>query len=265
MSRYDAIIEKIFFDKYEKDMEVVLFERDEMVSVSAALDIKLPKNLGDVIYSYKYRSKLPKSISDTAPKGFEWILKNIGTAKYSFILIESDYARIKPDLMLATIKILDATPSIVAQYALNDEQALLTKLRYNRLIDIFTGSVCYSLQNHLRTTVPNVGQIETDEIYVGTDKEGRQYVFPVQAKGGKDEIGITQIEQDFLLCQHKYPKLICRPIAAQFIDGGKIAIFEFCIQNGKIRKSSEKHYFLVEKDQVSDEELASYNASYGAS
>jgi len=41
-------------------------------------------------------------------------------------------------------------------YALGDEQALLAKLRYNRLLDIFTGVVCYSLQNHLRTNVPGM-------------------------------------------------------------------------------------------------------------
>ena len=47
-----------------------------------------------------------------------------------------------------SIKIPDATPGIVQKYALADEQALLAKLRYNRLLDIFTGVTCYSLQNH---------------------------------------------------------------------------------------------------------------------
>jgi hypothetical protein len=46
-------------------------------------------------------------------------------------------------------------------------------MRYNRLLDIFTGVACYSLQNHLRTTVPDVGQVETDELYVGVDKNGQ--------------------------------------------------------------------------------------------
>lgn len=68
--------------------------------------------------------------------------------------------------MTAT-KVPDATPGIVAKYAFNDEQALLAKVRYNRLVDIFTGVTCYSLQNHLRTTVSEIGQVETDEIYVG--------------------------------------------------------------------------------------------------
>ena len=101
---------------------------------------------------------------------------------------------------MATTKIPDATPGIVAKYALGDEQALLARVRYNRLIDIFTGVVCYSLQNHLRTFVAGVGQIETDELYVGVDKKGAHFIFPIQAKGGSDQLNIVQIEQDFEVC-----------------------------------------------------------------
>jgi hypothetical protein len=110
--------------------------------------------------------------------------------------------------MLTQTKVPDATPGIVVRYSLNDEQALLAKVRYNRLIDIFTGVTCYSLQNHLRTTVADMGQVETDEIYVGVDRRGAQYVFPVQAKGGTDKLNIVQIEQDFALCRRSSPTLL---------------------------------------------------------
>ena len=161
---------------------------------------------------------------------------------YAFVQVK--YARVLPDAMLATIKLPDSTPTIVEKYALDDEQALLTKLRYNRILDIFTGVACYSLQNHLRTTVPGIGQVETDELYVGIDKLGRQYIFPLQAKGGTDEIGTVQIEQDIRLCEHKYPELICRAIAAQFIDSNKIAIFEFVMEDGCVKKV-RKNIFLL--------------------
>ena len=82
---------------------------------------------------------------------------------------------IAPNKLLAETKIPDATPGVITMYALGDEQALLAKLRYNRLIDIFTGVACYSLQSHLRTTVPNIGQVETDEIYIGIDRRGAHY------------------------------------------------------------------------------------------
>jgi endonuclease len=248
MSRYAQIIEGIFFDKYKQDDIKVEFLREDIIEKAKALNISLPKNLGDVIYSFKFRNELPYSIKATSKDNKEWVIKNIGKSIYCFELVE--YARVIPDQMLHTITIPDATPQIVKEFSFNDEQALLTKVRYNRLIDLFSGVVCYSLQNHLRTFIPDVGQIETDEIYIGIDKKGNKYVFPVQAKGGTDELGIVQIEQDFLLCEHKYKGLICIPIAVQFIESNKIAMFSFVRESKQIKKLEEKHYLLVCKNDL---------------
>lgn len=256
-NRYSQLIEDIFFQKYKEGDTRVNFLRVDLEKTAKKLGIILPKNLGDVVYSFKFRASLPGSIIEVASENKEWVIKNVGRAQYAFEQVTE--ARILPDKMLFATKIPDATPSIVGKYALDDEQALLTKLRYNRLLDIFTGVACYSLQNHLRTTVPGIGQVETDEIYVGVDKLGRQFVFPVQAKGGSDKIGVVQIEQDIRLCEHKYPELICRAIAAQFIDSNKISIFEFILQDDDVKKVSERHYELVLSTDITDEELAQYN------
>ena len=260
VNRYSALIALIFQRKYSPGANRVPFYRAELEDAAVELHIELPKNLGDIVYSFKYRTSLPSSIMKTAPDGLEWVIKNIGRGKYCFEQVK--FARIIPDPMMTSIKIPDSTPSIVARYAVSDEQALLTKLRYNRLLDVFTGVTCYSLQNHLRTTVPGVGQIETDEIYVGIDMFGRQFVFPLQAKGGNDEIGIVQIEQDIQLCKYRYPELICRPIAAQFLDFNKIAIFEFTVDEGQIRKNIEKHYSLVPASEISSDDIMKYNSFY---
>ncbi len=164
----------------------------------------------------------------------------------------------KPTEHLAETKIPDATPGIISKYAMNDEQGLLAKVRYNRLIDIFTGLTCYSLQNHLRTTVPEMGQVETDEIYIGLDKRGVHYILPVQAKGGTDKLGVVQIEQDFAVGSSKFPTLICKPIAAQFMSNGAIALFEFELTDEGFAITSEKHYRLVRPDELSTEELENY-------
>ncbi|MDT8303319.1 MAG: hypothetical protein RQ760_17710 [Sedimentisphaerales bacterium] len=256
-NRYSQLIEDIFFQKYKDGDAKVNFKRIDLEKAAEKLGIKLPKNLGDVIYSFKFRTSLPKSIIETAAANKEWVIKNVGRAKYAFEQVTE--ARILPDQMLLTTKIPDATPAIVEKYAFDDEQALLAKLRYNRLLDIFTGVACYSLQNHLRTTVPGIGQVEIDEIYVGVDKLGRQFIFPVEAKGGSNEIGVVQIEQDICLCKHKYPELICRAIAAQFIGSNKISIFEFVMQDDDVKKVSERHYELVLSTDITDEELEKYN------
>lgn len=255
-NRYIQIIEKIFSNYYKEGAREVSFERDDITRVARELKIKLPKNLGDILYSFRYRTSLPESIRAKAPKGQEWIIQPRGRAKYAFVA--TGLTVISPSVLQPEIKIPDATPSVIAKYALSDEQALLAKLRYNRLIDIFTGVTCYSLQNHLRTTVPMMGQVETDEIYIGIDKRGAHYVFPVQAKGGKDKLGIVQIEQDFAICAAKFPLLICRPIAAQFMADNVIALFEF-EQNAKgIVIPSEKHYRLVSSDEMTPEDLEIY-------
>ncbi|MFJ5964063.1 hypothetical protein [Bacillus sp. NPDC093026] len=256
-NRYSQIVEHIFLSRYIDGAEYIEFKRDEFIETAKSLNIALPKNLGDVIYSFKFRTPLPKAIVDRAPNGKEWVIKNVGRAKYAFVAVKE--SRIIPDDMMMKIKIPDATPSIVQKHALSDEQALLTKVRYNRLIDVFSGVTCYSLQNHLRTTVQGIGQVETDELYVGVDKNGKHYVFPVQAKGGTDEIGVVQIEQDIALCREKYSDLICKAIATQFISDDVIAIFEFTLVDGDIRKVKEKHYQLVSHENISLDEIRKYN------
>jgi DNA modification methylase len=259
-NRYSQIIERIFFAYYKKGAKDVMFSRDDIVHAAEELGIKLPKNLGDVIYSFRYRTPLPESVRAKAPSGKEWIIRPAGTARYRFVAVDTALARIIPNKLMAETKVPDATPGIISKYALSDEQALLAKLRYNRLIDIFTGVTCYSLQSHLRTTIPDLGQVETDELYIGVDKRGAHYVFPVQAKGGSDQLSIVQIEQDFALCADKFPDLICRPIAAQFIEEQLIALFEFEMGENGVALVSEKHYRLAPPEEVTTSDLESYRS-----
>ena len=113
------------------------------------------------------------------------------------------------------------------------------------MINIFTGVTCYSLQSHLRTSVPSLGQVETDEVYVGVDRQGAHYVIPVQAKGGNDRMSVVQIEQDIAVCAAKFEDAICRPLGAQFIQADLIALFEFESTAEGVRVRTERHHHLV--------------------
>jgi hypothetical protein len=257
-------LEHIFFDKdfgaYKKGIRTIEFEREDLERAANVLRIKLPKNPGDVIYSFRYRTSLPRTILATQPKGTEWVIDGAGRARYRFSLLPSN--RILPNPALRAIKIPDSTPEIIGAYALNDEQALLAKVRYNRLIDVFLGVTAYSLQNHMRTTVKGIGQIEIDEVYVALDRQGVQYVIPVQAKGGKDQLAVVQTKQDLACCAEKFPTLVCRSVSAQFIDvegkNEKIAMFELSVEDGRVVIVEEKHYRLVPSAEISIEELAAY-------
>lgn len=110
----------------------------------------------------------------------------------------------------------------------------------------------------IRTTVPKLGQIESDEIYIGVNRSGAHLVIPVQAKGGRDKIGRVQIEQDIAMCASKFSDLECLPVAAQFMNNNVIALFLFDYTNEKLTISTEKHYRLVRPDELTVEELANY-------
>jgi len=255
-NRYTRIIEKIFLSGHQKGTREVQFDRTDIEKVARQLGISLPKNLGDVIYSFRYRTPLPQTIQRRAPKGEEWIIRPAGRSKYCFVAVK--VAKIEPTKRMAETKVPDATPGVISMYALNDEQALLAKLRYNRLVDIFTRVTCYPLQSHLRTAVPSLGQVETDEIYIGLDRRGAHYVFPIQAKGKTDRLNIVQIEQDIALCKHKFPGLICRPIAAQFMKDNLIVLFEFEDSKDGVVIASEKHYRFVPPEEIDKDDLATY-------
>ena len=253
---YCLIIEKIFLSKFKRGMKELPFRREDILTFAEQLKVDLPKNLGDLIYSFRYRSALPDTIQSRADQGMTWIIRPAGRSMYRFVQVPD--VPLIPNGNILAIKVPDATPGIVAKYALSDEQALLARIRYNRLIDTFLSITCYSLQNHLRTTAPGMGQVETDEIYVGLDKKGVHYVVPVQAKGKTDKLSIIQIEQDLAVSNHKFKSLVCRPVAAQFMKNSVIALLEFGMGDCGIGIVSEKHYMLVPPDDVTDSDLQSY-------
>ncbi|MGP8225118.1 MAG: hypothetical protein ACLQGT_03080 [Terracidiphilus sp.] len=257
-AQYVPIIVHVFHKNWSKGKSEFEFHRDELVEAAKAIGVERPDNLGDVIYAFRYRRELPAEISETAPKGKAWIIEGAGRSLYRFRLSDIEATTIDPRNDIATTKIPDSTPEIVTAYALGDEQALLAIVRYNRLIDIFLGLTTYSLQNHLRTHVKDMGQIEIDEVYVGLNRNGAHFVIPVQAKGGSDKLSPVQTAQDIACCKAKFPDLICRPVSAQFMADDVIALFELTVESGRVLVVEERHYRLVPSDQIDSETKRQY-------
>lgn len=258
-NRYKVLIEHIFFAHWAEGSTEFEFAREEIKQTADSLKIVIPDNVGDVPYSFRYRTALPASIIATQSNNREWIIEGAGRSRYRFKLVPT--TRIRPRSDLIRISIPDATPELIRAYALDDEQALLAIVRYNRLIDTFLALTTYSLQNHLRTTVKGIGQIEIDELYIGLDKYGCHYVIPVQAKGGKDQIGVVQTKQDISFVLEKFPGLRCRAISTQFIkeeSGTIIAMFELALQGEELRVVQERHYKLVPANELDAQAIRGY-------
>lgn len=255
-NRYVALIEAVFLARYRPGDSEVSFGREEIVSTAKSLGIELPKKLDDVVAAFCYRVPLPATIAKTAPRTMTWTIKGVGRSRYRFVQVKP--CRIKPDEFMMPIKILAATSEILLSNAFDDEQALLSKIRYNRLVDLFLEMTTHSLQNHLRTTVEGIGQIEIDELYVGINKRGRQFVVPVQAKTRKGRYGGVQTEQNIAFCRERFPAMICRPVSVHALDDNRIVFFELAMDNGGICIVDQKHYILVPSSDIFPADLERY-------
>lgn len=248
---YDAIISEVFSDLIENqgshdflaDGFDLRFTRNTLVEAAAKRGVEIPKNIGDVVYTFRYRRPLPEAIRALEPEGREWVIDGDGIGRYKARLLKC--VHLTPDQTLKPINIPDDTSPINRRRAGTDEQFLLTRLRDSRVIAIFLGLTTWTRQNHLRTTVDGIGQIEIDEIYTAIDKHGNEYVVPVQAKGHADRHSTVQTRQDIAYCRQVYPNHRCVPVSAQFMPDGTAALFRLKPVEDDVEVEEELHYRLV--------------------
>ena len=81
-AQYIPIISHIFENHWKRGVATFEFDRDEMIEAAKTLGIDRPLNLGDLIYSFKFRKELPDSIIETAPEGKSWLLESAGVSRY---------------------------------------------------------------------------------------------------------------------------------------------------------------------------------------
>src|SRR4051812_17844572 len=113
-TRYAQIIERVFFDNYVRGATEVAFTRPEFVAVAKSLNVSVPQNLGDVLYSFRYRVGLPPRILDKQPSGLQWAIFPDGRSKYRFVAVP--FASVLPTQGLTVTKIPDATPGLIDMY-----------------------------------------------------------------------------------------------------------------------------------------------------
>ena len=135
---WKSALEELFHRHYKEGARKVEFDAEEL---NAAAHKHKVRNQYDIVYNSRIWAKsVPLSVRGKCPKGYKWIIATERKGKYAFVTIsESELVGFAPNPQMAEIKVLDATPEIIAKYAKNDEQAALALVRYNRLIDIFTG------------------------------------------------------------------------------------------------------------------------------
>ena len=98
-SSYDMIIEAVFFAHFVRGGKEFFFNRMEIEETARQIGVSVPKNIGDVIYTYRYRQELPQRVLDSAPRGKQWVIRPAGHGKYKF--------------GLAALAVVNPTPGLV--------------------------------------------------------------------------------------------------------------------------------------------------------
>jgi hypothetical protein len=260
---YSTVVLALFEKHYKGNGQPFDFAQNEYEAICKEKGLPAIGNKPDLVYQYRFRRRLPAEIEAQEPKGRKWVIELAGKGKYTFALRKLKW--IVATEGLVEIKIPDQTPEIIKQYARGDEQALLARVRYNRLIDVFLGITTSSLQNHLRATVKamNGSQIEIDELYIGINSTGSHFVIPVQAKAGADYIAAVQARQDLLYCAQQFPSAVCRAVSAQFVGDGDdkdyIVLFEVALEGAEeVVLIRERRYRLAHRTEITDADLDFY-------
>lgn len=240
---YDQVLVAVFQKHWREGLEEVLFTKDDLIDEADRLGIRI-KNIADILYTYRSRRALPHELQNKA----NWVIAARGAGKYAFLTVKGkSIVEIPQHLKIYPIPY--AVPEIVATNLADDEQGLLTVVRYNRLLDVFTGLACFHLQSHLRTQVARHGQIEIDELYVGVDKDGQGFVIPVEAKGRGESLGVDKAVALTVFAHTKFPRLVCRPIAVVREAPNQIAGVEFepSTELAKVAVLDIRRYKLVQE------------------
>lgn len=162
-----------------------------------------------------------------------------------------------PRQELVSSLVLDATPGVVAACTINRVQLLLARIRHGRLVGSFCGFEAHSLQTNLEIGCLDSGSVVIDEIYVGHCPEGVAHVVSLQVTD--DGRCVKQLVEHRLgFCRREFPRMVCRPVSAQFMSPDRIAMFELGVQDGDIRVVSEEHFELVPAAKIGDADLALY-------
>jgi hypothetical protein len=205
-------------------------------------------NEADIPYRYKVgRTPIPDEIKS---KG-NWIVKGrSGKGNYEFLELNRDqYIDLPSTEDLVAIEILESTPDVVLKYCSDDEQSLISRLNYTQLLGTFLKLSTNHLQSHVRTSVENIGQVEIDGLFVGVNKEGKEYIIPVEAKssGEGDRLAVQQLHAMNEFISQNFPDTESRPVGVKQMEDESVVIIELNTTTdiNKIQMKDVKRYRLV--------------------
>jgi hypothetical protein len=237
--RYGPTIERVFLSAYaaalqgtqtqppDPDPTLIVVHGDTLRASLVANGLKVG-NLYDMIYFFKVRAPLPASIRAMG----HWGLDSLGKGYYGFRKLKN-----KPQIEIdfddiAPVSVYNAVPELIDGYLRHDEQSMLSRILYNRLIDIYIGMSCWLAQNHYRSQIAvqfGSAEVEVDALYAGVDSQGHQHAIGIEAKShAKSEmINRIQLSNMARMLRERFPEAIPIILAVKMLQDGDIGLVRF--------------------------------------
>ncbi len=196
----------------------------ELGLCSAPLDVK---NIPDIIYTYRARADLPTEILAEG----HFAVVGRGKGLYALVAIPFPNRFLLPTDM-KTVNINNQVPAWVRPYMQNDEQGMLTAIQVNNLVSQHLNlKDAFRLQSHLRAGVPEYGQVEVDELYLGKDEQDQIAAIGVEAKdrGPNDCLNVSQLFGTAQALRNIFPSLTHRLLGAKPDGANRTCISEFTV------------------------------------
>ena len=134
----------------DTDGDKLIFTYDEIRAVARRRNFEI-RNFPDFPYYFRSRSELPAEIREAGFKGLY-----IGGGRRrggGTIILTKEELSIELPTDLPPTKRKSAIPQAVRKFIGDDEQAVLSVVRYEGVLDDLLGFQAYHLQGHLRTTI----------------------------------------------------------------------------------------------------------------
>lgn len=245
---HQELLATIFRRGYRKESRTVRFSHAELVNLARHFGIPTPDTPRELLFSILNRDPLPKAILDTETEGEEWIIRSAGRDAAEFALVPLH--RLLPNPKRYNITIIETTQASSPRHTLTS-RALLSKIRRHQLINTFLGVSACPLHGILEKPDNHPGSKSTGQLYLGQSRWGDRCLIPVQATPILDPIPTAITKSHIARCREKFPHLSCRPVAAQFTDTSRIAMFELCLDGtGAVKLADERHYEIVPSCEI---------------
>lgn len=153
---------------------------------------------------------------------------------------------LNPSLNKSRIRVPDAMPDLLRDYAINDRQKHFAFVRYNFILPLFCGVVCWHLQsNVLRDQLPGrKSRVLMDEIYVGIDQYGAHHAILLVAFD--DAVaGSQHCRNALMFLRDRFPHAHHKLIAIESIGENALALFALEAKDRNVVIAYERHFEVV--------------------